>query len=142
MSIPGLLTKRLNFFTCFAVQSGFVQCKVFVPLCSLILISVLAWHTGQNSGIVKVPSFFFTPIHFGIILFALIISSVVFPSSPIPRRSISLILQREARLTVVPSSATGSNTATGEMVDAAQDHSTYFNVVSARHLPFKRITGS
>ena len=78
--------------------------------------------TGQFSGIEKVPFASFTAIHFGMILFALMTSNV--HSSPIPSRSISLILQREARLTVVPSSCTGSKTATGEIVDAAQDHST------------------
>ena len=48
-----------------------------------------------------------------------------------PRRSHSLMLHSEARLTVVPSSSTGWKMATGEMVDAAHDHSTSFNIVSA-----------
>ena len=59
---------------------------------------------------------------FGIILFALMTSSSL-PASPIPKRLHSLILQRDARLTVVPSISTGVKTATGVMVDAAQDHS-------------------
>ena len=42
-----------------------------------------------------------------------------------------LMLHSEARLTVVPSSSTGWKMATGEMVDAAHDHSTSFNIVSA-----------
>ena len=66
---------------------------------------------------------------FGMILFALITSSSL-PTSPMPKRLHSLILQSDARFTVVPSISTGSNTATGVMVDAAQDHSIYSSLDS------------
>ena len=65
----------------------------------------------------------------GMILFALMTSSSL-PAPPIPKRLHSLILQREARFTVVPSISTGSNTATGVIVDAAQDHSIYSSLES------------
>ena len=123
MSIPFLLTNLVNFLTFLAVQSGLVQCKVFVPLFLLIRISVFAPQTGQVSGISSSPTASLTAIHFGIILFAFITDNVQF--FPIPSLSISLRLQREARLTVVPSICTGSKTATGEIVETAHDHSTY-----------------
>ena len=50
-------------------------------------------------------------------------TSISVPFEPIPSLSHSLILHRLARLTVVPSNDTGSNTATGVIVEAAQDHS-------------------
>ena len=59
---------------------------------------------------------------FGMILFALITETTV-PFAPIPSLSHSEILHNDARFTVVPSSSTGSNTATGVIVEAAQDHS-------------------
>ena len=93
-----------------------------VPLTSLSLTSVAEWHTGQVSGIWKVPTLSITLITFGIILFAFI-TAIFVPLSPIPNLSHSEILQREARLTVVPSKSTGRKTATGEIVEAAHDHS-------------------
>ena len=68
------------------------------------------------------PSFLSTEMTLGMILFALMTERTD-PLSPMPSLSHSLILQREARLTVVPSSSTGSNTATGVMAEAAHDHS-------------------
>ena len=89
-----------------------------------------ALQTGQEHGISKSPTFSITRITFGIILLALITLSFV-PWPPIPNRSHSLILQSEARFTLVPSKSTGENTATGEIVLAAQLHSTWSNTVSA-----------
>ena len=128
--IPSFETKRPNFLSCFAGQCVLVQCNVFVPLLSLSVTSVADWHTGQTSGIWNTPSRSTTLITFGIILFALI-TAIFVPLSPIPNRSHSEILQSEARFTVVPSSSTGLNTATGDMVEAAQDHSIYSSSVSA-----------
>ena len=121
ISIPFLLTNLVNFLTFFAVQFGFVQCNVLVSLLGLILTSVLWPHTGHSVGISTSPTASFTAIHLGIILFALITDKV--HSFPIPSLSISLKLHRDARDTVVPSIWTGSNTATGEIVDTAHDHS-------------------
>ena len=90
-------------------------------LLGLILICVPAPHTGHFEGISKLPEESVTAMHLGMILFAFITSSP--HPSPMPSRSISLILHKEALETVVPSSCTGSKTATGEIVDAAQDHS-------------------
>ena len=42
---------------------------------------------------------------------------IVVPEHPVPSRSHSLILQRDALLTIVPSNSTGSKTATGDMVE-------------------------
>ena len=128
ISIPAFDTKRLNFFSFLAGQLGFVHLSVSVPR-SLISTIVLLWHTGQVSGIWKLPTACFTLMTFGMILFALMTSSSL-PASPIPKRLHSLILQREARFTVVPSISTGSNTATGVIVDAAQDHSIYSSLES------------
>ena len=127
---PSFDTKRPNFFSCLAGQWLFVQCKVRVPLTSLSTTSVAEWQTGHVSGMWKIPIRSITLITFGMILLALI-TAIFVPLSPIPNRSHSEILQREARLTVVPSSSTGRNTATGEIVDAAHDHSTWSNSVSA-----------
>ena len=103
ISRPSLLTKRAKRFKCLAGHSALVQRSVLVPLL-LMETSVAALQTGHVWGTVKTPVFSFTATHFGIILFDLMISRIVFPSSPIPRRSISLILTSEALLTVVPSS--------------------------------------
>ena len=122
ISQPCLDTKRVNFFSFLAAHSGLLQRNTFVPDTSLTSTYASAPHTGHFSGICNVPSFFTTEITFGIILFALMTERTV-PLSPIPSLSHSLILQREALLTVVPSSSTGSNTATGVIAEAAQDHS-------------------
>ena len=61
--------------------------------------------------------------HLGMIILLFITVSEVTLSAPIPSLFISLILQRLARVTVVPSKDTGSNTATGDMAKAAQLHS-------------------
>ena len=122
MFTPSFDTNLPNFFSCLAGQCVLVQCSVRVPLTSLSLTSVAEWHTGQVSGIWKVPTLSITLITFGIILFAFI-TAIFVPLSPIPNRSHSEILQREARLTVVPSKSTGRKTATGEIVEAAHDHS-------------------
>ena len=128
--IPSFDTKRANFFSCLAGHSALVQCSVFVPLASLTRISVAAWQTGHSWGISKAPSVRMTLMTFGMILFALM-TLISVPAQPIPNRSHSLILQSEARLTVVPSNSTGRKTATGEMVEAAHDHSICCNTVSA-----------
>ena len=130
MFMPSFETKRVNFFSCLAGQSVLVQCRVRVPLFSLTLMVVAAPQTGQVCGISKVPSARTTFTTFGIILLALI-TCISVPLPPMPSRSHSLILQSEARFTVVPSSSTGLNTATGEMVEAAHDHSTWSSSVSA-----------
>ena len=130
MFTPSFETKRANFFSCFAGHKGLVQCNVFVPLVALILTSVGALHTGQCSGITSLPMVSFTLITFGMILLALI-TSIFVPLSPMPKRSHSLILHSEARLTVVPSSSTGVNIATGDMVEAAQLHSIFTSSVHA-----------
>ena len=89
---------------------------------------VAALQTGHSAGISTSPTASLTAIHFGIILFALITSKV--HSFPIPNRSISLKLHSDALDTVVPSICTGSNTATGEIVDTAHDHSIYLSLLS------------
>ena len=127
---PSFETKRANFFSCFAAQSGLVQCKVLVALLSLSIISVSALHTGQVCGMANKPMVSMTLMTFGIILLDFI-TSIFVPSPPIPRRSHSDILQRLARLTVVPSKLTGLKTATGEIVETAHDHSIYSNSVVA-----------
>ena len=128
--IPALDTKRSNFLICFAGHASLVQCKVSVPLTALSLTTASWWHTGQLFGISNVPTDWMTRITFGIILLALMTDSVL-PGPPIPNRLHSLILQSEARCTVVPSNSTGANTATGEMVEAAHDHSIWRSVVVA-----------
>ena len=122
MFMPSLDTKRENLRSCLAGQSGLVQCRVLVPL--TLLTSTLAswWHTGQLSGIWSCPAFCSTLTTFGIILLALMTESTL-PCPPMPSRSHSLMLHNDARRTVVPSSSTGLNTATGEIVFAAHDHS-------------------
>ena len=76
------------------------------------------------------PSRWETLTTFGIILLALMTESIV-PRPPMPSRSHSLMLQSEARFTVVPSRLTGLNTATGEIVEAAHDHSMWSSCVAA-----------
>ena len=127
---PCFDTNRANFLSCLAGQAAWVQCKVLVPLAGLTSTRVGDPHTGHRSGMQNGPTACFTLMTFGMILLALITSSYV-PFPPIPRRSHSLMLQSEARFTVVPSSSTGRNTATGEMVDAAQLHSTWSSSVLA-----------
>ena len=131
MFTPSLETKRPNFLSCLAGQWSFVQCSVRVPLASLSTTSVADRHTGQVSGTWKTPIRSTTLTTFGMILFALM-TAIFVPLPPIPRRSHSEMLQSEARLTVVPSSSTGRKTATGEIVDAAHDHSMWSSSVSAR----------
>ena len=130
MFIPSLLTKRANLRSCLAGPSLLVQWRVLVPLISLTLTVVGAWQTGQVSGTVNVPEQALTAMTLGMILLALMTLSCV-PDPPMPRRSHSLMLHNEARLTVVPSSSTGWKMATGEMVLAAHDHSISFRMVSA-----------
>ena len=129
MFIPSFDTKRANFFSLLAGHSMFVQCNVSVPLEALVTTSVGSPHTGQRSGISRLPTLCSTFITFGIILLALI-TEISVPLSPMPNRWHSLMLQREARFTVVPSNSTGSNTATGDIVDAAHDHSIWSNFVT------------
>ena len=130
ISIPYLLTKRSNFFRFLAGQSGLSHFRVCAPL-GLVATLTAPSQAGQCSGRVYLPIAFVTPITLGIILLDLITSISVFPFSPIPRRSISLMLTREARETVVPSSCTGSKMAIGVITVAPQDHSTSRRVVSA-----------
>ena len=130
MSSPSLETNRANFFSCLAGQATLVQCRVCVPLFSLVTISVSEPHTGHRSGIVSWPTGRMTLMTFGMILLALM-TDISVPWSPIPSRRHSLMLQSEARFTVVPSSSTGLKTATGEMVEAAHDHSICSSVVVA-----------
>ena len=129
MLAPALETNRANLRSCLAAQSALVQCSVRVPL-ALSVTSVGAPHTGQVAGMSSVPTVCITSITLGIILLALITDRVV-PGPPMPRRSHSLMLQSEARFTVVPSRLTGVKTATGEMVDAAHDHSMWSSWVCA-----------
>ena len=130
MFTPSFDTKRTNFFSSFAAQLGLVQCKVLVSLLELTTTSVGDLHTGHSVGIDSFPSVCKTSITFGIILLALI-TEILVPLPPMPSRSHSEILHRLARFTVVPSNSTGLKTATGEMVEAAHDHSIYSNSVSA-----------
>ena len=67
---------------------------------------------------------------FGIILFAFMTLSLE-PFPPMPSLSHSEMLHSDALLTVVPSSSTGLNTATGDIVDVAHDHSIWSSSVSA-----------
>ena len=127
---PSFETKRTNFFNCFAGQFKLVQCNVLVELFSLSIISVSDLHTGHELGIVNVPIVSITLITFGIILLDFI-TSIFVPCPPILSLSHSDMLHRLALFTVVPSKLTGLKTATGEMVEAAHDHSIYSNSVVA-----------
>ena len=99
----GLPTNLENFLRSFAGQAELTHLSVLVPLL-LSAITAAEPQTGHLSGTVKVPSLLITDTHLGIILFAFIICSIVFPFSPMPSLSISLILQSDALETVVPSS--------------------------------------
>ena len=130
MFMPSLETKRANLRSCLAGQSALVQCRVLVPLASLVLTTAGAWQTGHWLGTVNAPMRSVTWMTLGIILLALMTLRRV-PGPPMPRRSHSLMLHSEARCTVVPSSSTGWKMATGDMVLAAHDHSISFKTVSA-----------
>ena len=139
ISIPSFETKRENFLSCFAGHFSFEHRRVFVPLISETLMYVFSPQTGQVSGMMSSPFFSFTSMTFGIILFALMTERID-PFPPIERRSHSDILQREALFAVVPSRATGSNTATGVIEPAAQLHSIYergLSTASSAHLKAK-----
>ena len=128
-SMPSFETKRMNLRSSRAAQDAFVHCSFFVPV-SVSWTAVGAPQTGQTDGISSAPTVFVTATTFGMILFALITESSV-PAPPMPRRSHSEMLQSEARFTTVPSSCTGRNTATGEMLATAQDHSMRSSTVAA-----------
>ena len=129
MSMPSFETNRMNLRSSRAAHDAFVQRSVFVPL-SAVFTAVGAPHTGHAFGTSNDPTAFVTATTFGMILFALITLSSV-PAPPMPRRSHSEMLQSEARFTVVPSSCTGRNTATGEIDATAHDHSTRSSTVAA-----------
>jgi hypothetical protein len=76
ISIPYLLANLAKRFKCFAGHFKFVQRSVLMPLLET-LISVCMLHAGHLSGIENMPVACLTEIHFGMILFALIISRIV-----------------------------------------------------------------
>ena len=129
MSMPSFETKRMNLRSSRAAHSAFVHLSVRVPD-SDSFTSVGAPHTGHLSGMRNAPTFFVTATTLGMILLALMTESSV-PGPPMPSRSHSEMLHSEARLTVVPSSGTGRNTATGEMDATAHDHSISSSTVAA-----------
>ena len=57
---PSFDTKRANFFSFLAAQAGLVQCRVRVPLASLVVTKVGCPHTGHCPGICNSPTFSLT----------------------------------------------------------------------------------
>ena len=108
-------------------QSGFGQCSVSTSFSCRI--SVGCPHTGQTPGGSAVPLCVRFSAIWGMIMFALYTTI----RSPTPSFSdfTMLTLWTLARLTVVPSSSTGSNIATGLMSPVREGlHSISFKVVS------------
>ena len=103
------LTNKVKLLIFFAWHSGLVQYKLFTSL--VWRISVAPPHTGQILGISLTPLRVRLSAICGMIIFALY--TVILSPTPNLRPSIILILWTLARLTVVPSNSTGSNTATG-----------------------------
>ena len=128
--------------TCFAWHPGFVQYSVFVSLSMAILVAPP--HTGQVSGISFTPLLVRFSAICGMIIFALY--TVIRSPTPSSSSSMILILWTLARLTVVPSSSTGSKTATG-LISPVLDglHSISLSVVSrisSAHLKAKESLGN
>ena len=136
------LTNSAKAFTCFAWQSGLVQYNAFALATCLILVAPP--HTGHLKGMSDTPLLVRFLAICGMIIFALYTSI----RSPIPSSSSSmiLILWTLARLTVVPSSSTGSKIATGlisPVLDGLHSISTSFvSRISSAHLKAKESLGN
>ena len=109
MFIASRLTNKVKAFNFFAAHAGLVQYKVCTPFSSWI--SVAPPHTGHTFGIAMELLF----VRFSAICGMIILALYTRILSPIPsfKERITLMLCTDARLTVVPSSSTGSKTATG-----------------------------
>ena len=130
---PSILSASLDarsakLFMCLAWHCSLSQYNDFTSLTSLIL--VFPPHTGQTSGILTVPLCVIFSAICGIIILAL--NTLIVSPIPSLRLSIMLILCTLALETLVPSSSTGSNIATGLISPVLEAlHSISFNVVSA-----------
>ena len=136
------LTSREKLLIFFAWQSGFVQYKDFTSFIWRIWVSPP--QTGQIFGITIVPLRVKFSAICGMIMFALY--TVMVSPTPSSIASMMLMLWTLARLTVVPSSSTGSKIATG-LIRPVRDalHSISRSVVSrisSAHLKAMELRGN
>ena len=136
------LVKRLKDLIFLATQSGFMQYNVSTSFSLRIRAS--RPHTGHLSGITRLPLLVRFSAIWGMIILALYTLMV----SPIPSCNsfTILILCTLARLTVVPSSSTGSKIATGlisPVLDGLHSISTSLvSRISSAHLKAKEFRGN